>query len=117
MENNILLKEELKNRVTNKINSSQLFQHCLEASAKYPCGILIRNGGKSTRLSDGQYESFMAKAESVLPKQEFPHLYMKMDHVKTGAMLLPNGNFYHQILQKKMLKSISPILGLLYYQW
>jgi hypothetical protein len=97
MENNILLKEELKNRVTNKINSSRLFQHCLEASAKYPCGILIRNGGKSTRLSDGQYESFMAKAESVLPKQEFPHLYMKDKYrlrPHGGGFLIPIGKSY-----------------------
>jgi hypothetical protein len=85
MTNNISL-EDIKKRVTEKTDSLSLFQHILEASTNYPFGVLIRNGGKTTRLSDGQYESFMAKAESVLTREHFPHLYRK-----DGYRLRPHG--------------------------
>jgi len=93
MDNNFSF-EDIQKRVTEKTNGLQLFQHMLEASANYPFGVLIRNGGKTTRLSDGQYESFMAKAESVLPQKDFPHLYMKDKYrlrPHGGGYLIPIG--------------------------
>jgi len=85
--------EDLQKSLTDKLGRSQLFQETLLECTKYPCGVLIRNGNKKTRMSRGQYGDFLDKAKEVLDRKHFPHLFRKNGSPKYrthgGGFLIP----------------------------
>jgi len=67
--------EELTQSVYKKAENTFLYREIVDESAKYPCGILIRNGNRSQALSRKKYKSFMSLSKDILTSKYFPCLY------------------------------------------
>jgi len=88
-------KEDIQKYVTEKCNGSRLFEEIILESSKYPCAILIRNGGnnKGKAMSNKQYKTFLLQSKEVLVQKHFAHLYKQEGTPKYrkhgGGFLIP----------------------------